>query len=91
MVPGAVAEVSSPDFPGERLTVCLNPRPRTERRRKREDLLQATERILEGIARSVRNRRLAGEADSGRRIGEEANRYKLRKHFSIHVTEDSIA
>ena len=89
MVPGAVAEVSSPDVPGERLTVCLN--PRTERHRKREDLLQATERILEGIARSVRNRRLAGEADGGRRIGEEANRYNLRKHFSIHVTEDSIA
>ncbi len=49
LVPDAVAEISSPDFPGERLMVCLNPHLRAERRRKREELLQATERVLERI------------------------------------------
>ena len=48
--PDAVAEILSPDFPGERLMVCLNPRLRVERARKREALLQATEAILERIA-----------------------------------------
>ncbi len=91
LVPDAVAEITSPDFPGERLLLCLNPRLRTERRRKREDLLQATERILEGIATAVRDGRLAGEAAIGCRIGEQANRYKVRKHFALHVTEDSFA
>ena len=91
LVPDAVAEITSPDFPGERLLLCLNPRLRTERRRKRQDLLQATERILEGIATAVRDGRLAGEAAIGRRIGEQANRYKVRKHFALHVTEDSFA
>ena len=91
LVPDAVAEITSPDFPGERLLLCLNPRLRTERRRKREDLLQATERILEGIAAALRDGRLAGEAAIGRRIGEQANRYRVRKHFALHVTQDSFA
>ena len=91
LVPDAVAEITSPDFPGERLLLCLNPRLRRERRRKREDLLQATERILEGIATAVRDGRLAGEAAIGRRIGEQANRYRVRKHFALHVTQDSFS
>ena len=62
LVPDAAAEITSPHFPGERLLLCLNPRLRGERRRKREQLLQATERILAEIASSVRHKRLAGEA-----------------------------
>ncbi len=54
LVPAAVAEITSEDFPGERLLLCLNPRLRAERRRKREELLQATERILAGIAAEAR-------------------------------------
>ena len=50
LVPDAVAEVTGPDFPGERLMVCLNPRLRQERARKREELLKATEEALEAIA-----------------------------------------
>ena len=46
-----MAEIRSPDFPGERLLVCLNPRLQVERARKREELLRATEHILEGIRR----------------------------------------
>ena len=68
-----------------------NPRLRAERRRKREELLQATERRLAEIASSVRHKRLAGEAAIGRRIGEHANHYKVRKQFAIHVTADSLA
>ena len=50
LVPDAVAEVTGPDFPGERLMVCLNPRLREERARKQEELLKATEEALEAIA-----------------------------------------
>ena len=49
-----MAEVKHPDFPGERLVVCLNPRLREERRRKREDLLKATEEALHRIAAEAR-------------------------------------
>ena len=57
LVPDAVAEITGPDFPGERLMVCLNPRLREERRRKREDLLEATERTLANIAAAAARRK----------------------------------
>ena len=91
LVPDAVAEITSPDFPGERLLLCLNPRLRAERRRKREALLQATEAVLAEIASAVRRKRLAGEAAIGRRVGEHVNRYKVRKHFAIQISADSLA
>ena len=91
LAPDTVAEVTSPDFPGERLLLCLNPRLQAERRRKREDLLQCTERVLAQIAAAVRHQRLRGEAAIERRIGERANRYKVRKHFLIEVREDELA
>ncbi|MCE2518400.1 MAG: transposase [Alphaproteobacteria bacterium] len=62
LVADAVAEITSPDFPGERLMVCLNPRLREERRRKREALLEATGEVLETIAASVRAGSLKGAA-----------------------------
>ena len=49
LVPDQVAEILSPDFPGERLLACLNPRLRADRARQREALLQATEARLDGI------------------------------------------
>ena len=87
-----VAEILSPDFPGERLLVCLNPRLRAERARKREDLLQATERILEEIARQVRRKRkpLRGREAINRRVGREADRRKMAKHFTIEVEEADL-
>ena len=91
LVPDAVAEITGPDFPGERLMVCLNPRLREERRRKREDLLQATEEALETIAASVRSGRLKGREAINRRVGRDANRRKVEKHFAIAVTDDGIA
>ena len=87
LVPDAVAEVTGPDFPGERLMVCLNPRLRLERARKREELLKATEEALEAIAAAAA-RRKPGPANRDRTIkalGREANRRKMEKHFDIAV------
>ena len=92
LVPDAVAEITGPDFPGERLMVCLNPRLRNERRRKREDLLQATEEALEAIAAAAA-RRKAGPANRDRTIkaiGREANRRKVEKHFDITVHDAGL-
>ncbi len=90
--PDAVAEIVSPDFPGERLMVCFNPRLHEERARKREDLLQATEAILERIAEIVRRpgSRLRGRDRINRRVGREANRRKVEKHFDIRVQDDDL-
>ena len=91
LVPDAVAEDTGPDFPGERLMVCLNPRLREERRRKREDLLKATEEALEAIAASVRSGRLKGREAIDRRVGRDANRRKVGKHFEIDVADGGIS
>ena len=90
--PDAVAEILSPDFPGERLMVCFNPRLAEERGRKREDLLKATEDILGRIAGIVRRKgsRLRGREKINRRVGREANRRKVEKHFDIAVTDDDL-
>ena len=92
LLPDAVAEIASPDFPGERLLVCLNPRLREERARKREDLLLATEAILEEIARVVRqpHSKLRGRDRINRRVGREANRRKVQKHFQISVSDNNL-
>ncbi len=90
--PDGIAEILSPDFPGERLLVCLNPRLRQERARKREDLLSATEHILETIARAVRSPhpRLRGQEAINRRVGRDVSRKMVDKHFAIEVTDDEI-
>ena len=86
-----VGEIRSDLYPGERLMVCLNPRLREERRQKREDLLLATESILEEIKRLVSNGSLRGAQEINRRVGREANRKKVEKHFSIAVTDSDIS
>ena len=93
LIPDAVAEISSPDFPGERLMVCLNPRLREKRARKREELLQATEASLAEIADAIREprSRLRGRDRINRRVGREINRRKVRKHFRITISDDKLA
>ena len=93
LAPDQVAEIRSEDFPGERLLVCLNPRLRAERARKREELLRATEQILEGIAAQVRRQRqpLRGRDAINRRLGRELNRKKVGKHFEIAVTDEQLS
>ena len=92
LVADAVAEIASPDFPGERLMVCLNPRLRQERERKREDLLRATETELQGIAETAaRNRPGPSNRDRiNRSLGARGNRRKVLKHFDITVGEGSM-
>ena len=89
-IPYAVAEIRSPDFPGERLMVCLNPRLKAERSRKGEELLAATEETLERIAASVRAGALSEKAEIGRGVGREANRRKIERHFEITVDDESM-
>ncbi len=86
-----MAEIASPAFPGERLMVDLNPRLREDRRRTREDLLEATEGVLEAIAAAVRAGALKGAARIGHRVGREANRRKVEKHFDITITDTSLS
>jgi hypothetical protein len=82
-----LAEIASPDFPGERLVVCLNPQLAQERRRKRGELLAATERELEKIARAVKRRTKTPltESEIGLRVGKVVNRFKMAKHFKLTI------
>ena len=83
-----LAEITSPEYPGERLIVCRNPLLAAERARKREALLKATEEALAPIATATRRtkRPLRGEAEIGKRVGAVLNRYKVGKHFRIEIT-----
>jgi hypothetical protein len=86
-----LAEISSPEFPGERLVVCRNPQLQAERARKREDLLAATERELEKVTASVANPRgrlrNANAGQIGQRAGRVINKYKLAKHFELEIAD----
>jgi transposase len=87
-----LAQMTSPDYPGERLVVCKNPLLAAERARKREDLLQATERELEKIVTATQRpkRRLQGQAQIGLRVGRVLQRFKVAKHFLVTITEDGF-
>jgi len=86
-----LAEITSPDFPGERLVACRNPALAGERARKREDLLAATEKLLAPLIARVAAGRLTGAADIGRKAGEVLNKYKMAKHFEVTITDTSLA
>jgi hypothetical protein len=83
-----LAEIASPDYPGERLVACRNPALAEERTRKRAELLQATERDLLRIQERVRRQRkpLRGEAAIGEAVGAVLNRRKMAKHFERTIT-----
>jgi hypothetical protein len=87
-----LAEIRHPDFPGERLIACFNPLLAAERARKREDLLQATERELEKIAAATRRekRALRGQDKIGLRVGKVLGRFKMAKHFEITITKTAF-
>jgi transposase len=88
-----LAEVTSPDYPGERLVVCRNPLLAEERSRKREELLQATEKKLEEVAAATRRkkRRLRGKTQIALRVGKVINHYKVGKHFVLEINEDCFS
>jgi Transposase DDE domain len=88
-----LAEITSPDFPGERLVACMNPFLEAERARKRESLLAATEADLAKIAAAcARARRpLRGQDKIALRVDRVLNRRKVGKHFTIAITDDSFS
>jgi hypothetical protein len=88
-----LAEITHPDFPGERLVACMNPFLEAERARKRESLLKATEADLEKIAAAcARARRpLRGKDKIALRAGKVLNRRKVAKHFRIDIAEDRFS
>jgi hypothetical protein len=87
-----LAEIASPDFPGERLIVCRNPLLAEERRRKRDELLAATDRQLAKVAAAVaRPRRpLRDAASIGLRVGRIVNQFKMAKHFRLEIGDTAF-
>lgn len=84
-----LAEISSPDFPDERLVACFNPLLADRRRRKREALLAATEARFERIAAEVdrRTKTPLKKAQIGLKVGKVLNKYKVGKHFSLSIED----
>jgi Transposase DDE domain len=87
-----LAEITSPDFPGERLVACMNPFLAAERARKRESLLAATEADLAKIAAACSRARrpLRGKDTIAVRADRVLNRRKVARHFTVEITDDSI-
>ena len=88
-----LAEISSPEFPGERLIVCRNPVLAEQRQRKRQELLAATEKDLLPIVTATQRAKepLRGAAEIGVRVGKVINHHKVSKHFLITITDDSFS
>ncbi len=84
-----LAEIRSPDYPGERLVACFNPLLADERRRKRGELIEATEKDLGKIAAEVkrRTRTPLGEAEIALKAGKVVNRYKVAKYFVLTIAD----
>jgi Transposase DDE domain len=85
-----LAEITSDAYPGERLLVCRNPLVTHDRARKRDDLLEATERALTELESRVAEGTLGGSAAIGLAVGEVWNRWKMRKHFQVEITDSSL-
>jgi transposase len=87
-----LAEISSPEFPGERLVACYNPQLAEQRRHKRQELLAATQAELEALARSVARQveRPWTAAEIGVRAGKVIGRYKMAKHFQLTIRDGHL-
>jgi hypothetical protein len=86
-----MAEITHPDFPGERLIACRNPALAAERTRKRHDLLAATEKLLTPIIARVAAGRLSGADKIGVAVGRVINKHKVGKHIDYRITDTSLA
>src|SRR6187549_137482 len=85
-----LAEISHPDYPGERLIACRNPALAIERARKRSELLAATDKELARIRDRVASGTLAGAAKIGIAVGKAIGKYKVGKHFHITITDTTF-
>ena len=86
-----LAEITHPDYPGERLVACRNPALAAERARKRLALLDATDTELAKIVAAAGAGRLAGAGKIGIRVGKVVGRYKMAKHYILDITDDTFA
>ena len=86
-----LAEITSDDFPGERLIACRNPVLAADRARKREDLLAATEKLLAPLTARVAAGKLTGAAEIGIEVGKVITTYKTGKHFGVTITDTSLS
>ena len=77
-------------YPGQRLVVCRNPLVAEERARKRSELLAGTDKDLAEIKRRVQAGTLQGQAEIGLQVGGVWNRYKVKKHFQVNITDDTF-
>src|SRR6478672_3225715 len=87
-----LVEISSPQFSGERLVCCHNPVLAEQRTRKRGELLAATEKELTPIAAATcrATRPLRGKDKIALRVGKVINHYKMAKHFTLEITDESF-
>ena len=85
-----LAEITSPDYPGERLIACHNPVLAADRARTREELLAATEKLLAPIITRIQAGRLTGAGAIGVEAGKVISKYKTGKHFDIAITDTSL-
>ena len=86
-----LAEITSPEFPGERLIACRNPVLAADRARTRENLLAATEKLLAPLLARVRAGRLHGAGEIGVEVGKVISTYKTAKHFAVTITGTTLA
>ena len=86
-----LAEITSDDFPGERLIACRNPVLAADRARTRDELLAATEKLLAPIITRVRAGRLQGAGEIGVEVGKVISTYKTGKHFAVTITDTTLA
>ena len=86
-----LAEITSPDYPGERLIACRNPMLAADRARTRDELLAATEKLLAPIIARVQAGRLTGAGEIGVAVGKVISKYKTAKHFDITITDTTLA
>ena len=85
-----LAEISHPDYPGERLVCCRNPLLAVERARKRGELLTATQTTLKPIIDAVTAGRLTGADKIGLKVGRLINKYKMAKHLTVTITDTHL-
>ena len=87
-----LAEIQHPSYPGERLIACRNPLLAEERSRKRNELLEATEKQLKKIVAATQRKKrpLRGRKEIGLAVGKILGRYKMGKHFSLFIEEDGF-
>jgi transposase len=85
-----LAEITSPEFPGERLVACYNPQLAEQRRHKRQELLSATQAELEALASSVARGPRETAAEIGVRAGKIINHYKMSKHYTLTIRDGHL-